>query len=57
LIPLVDDGRLENFSHEKSLLEGLSEVTPLLDKFKMQVSFESDFEPDRLSKFIGKLEP
>ena len=56
LIPLVDDGRLENSSHEKSLLEGLSEVTPLLDKFKMQISFESDFEPDRLAKFIGKLD-
>ena len=57
LVPLVDDGRLENSAHEISLLEGLSEVTPLLDKFNMQVSFESDFEPDRLSKFIGKLDP
>ena len=57
LIPLVDGGRLENFSHEKSLLEGLSEMTPLLKKLKMQISFESDFEPDRLAKFIEKLNP
>lgn len=57
LIPLVDDGRLGNSSQEKSLFEGLSEVTPLLEKFKMQISFESDFEPDRLAKFIGMLEP
>lgn len=57
LIPLVDDGRLENSSHENSLLEGLSEVTSVLEKFKMKISFESDFEPERLAKFIGQLDP
>ena len=57
VIPLVDDGRLGNSSQEKSLFEGLSEVTPLLEKLKMQISLESDFEPDRLAKFFGMLEP
>ncbi len=57
LIPLVDDGRLENSSHENSLLEGLAEVVSALEKFKIKISFESDFEPERLAKFIGQLDP
>jgi len=57
LIPLVDGGRLENKQHENDLLQGLSEITPLLEKNGLVISFESDFPPKQLADFIDKLDP
>lgn len=57
LIPLVDNGRLENNQQEKVLLEGLAQFKSTLKNSKIKISFESDFEPLRLAKFIEQLEP
>lgn len=57
LIPLVDNGRLENNQQEKTLVEGLAEFKSTLKNSKIKISFESDFEPLRLTKFIEQLEP
>lgn len=56
LIPLVDAGRLENREHEKTLLEGLTRITPLLDRTGMIICFESDFAPANLARFIAQLD-
>ena len=56
LIPLVDNGRLENTQEEKVLLEGLARFQSTLKHSKIKISFESDFEPVRLAKFIRQLE-
>ena len=56
LIPLVDNGRLDNQQQEQVLLEGLAQLKPVLKKTNIRISFESDFEPLKLAKFIGQLE-
>lgn len=56
LIPLVDNGRLENKQQENDLLAGLLDVKPLLEKNRIVITFESDFPPERLADFIDKLD-
>lgn len=55
LIPLVDNGRIENAEQEASLLDGLTPLTGFLRAHSMQIVFESDFPPQRLADFIAAL--
>lgn len=55
LIPLVDNGRIENAEQETSLLDGLTPLTGFLRAHSMQIVFESDFPPRRLADFIAAL--
>lgn len=57
LIPLVDNGRLENDEQKDSLLAGLESVWALLETKKIRISFESDYGPDQLAAFIEKFDP
>lgn len=57
LMPLVDQGRIENKEQENTLLEGLSGIIPVLQKTGIVISFESDFPPESLSRFITHLNP
>lgn len=57
LIPLVDSGKLENIQEEQALLKGLVRFQSILKHSKIKISFESEFEPVRLSKFIEQLDP
>ena len=57
VIPLVDNGRLENSGQEKALLEGLSTTESILQKDDIKILFESDFPPERLRDFITQLPP
>lgn len=52
LIPLVDEGRLENAQQAEQLKRGLETAIPLLAKTGVMISFESDFPPEQLGKFI-----
>ena len=56
LIPLVDNGRLEEKAQEDVLFSGIVNVMPLLEEKDMQISFESDFAPDELAKFIDRFD-
>jgi len=56
LIPLVDGGRLENEQQENILLQGLSDLMPIIKRSKVSISFESDFPPEQLFAFINKLD-
>ncbi len=57
VMPLVDDGRLENLTQENELLASLIEFVPLLSKHKVRIVFESDYAPAQLQLFIAKLDP
>lgn len=55
VVPLVDNGRLENAGQEEALIAGLKEVEPLLVSTGVKVIFESDYPPLRLRTFIDRL--
>lgn len=53
LIPLVDNGSIENIEQEEILYEFLSAKKDLIKDLSLKVCFESDFSPKRLKKFIS----
>jgi L-ribulose-5-phosphate 3-epimerase len=53
VFPLVDEGALEDAKDEAALKTGLDIVFPVLARNQMRVAFESDFQPDRLAKFLS----
>jgi hexulose-6-phosphate isomerase len=56
VIPLVDNGSLENMSQENELIQILEEYLPLIKKMNLRIAFESDFPAEELSRFISRLE-
>lgn len=56
VIPLVDNGRLENPLEEEILFKGLERIIPILKDGKVRVLFESDYPPKELAAFIDKLD-
>jgi len=56
VIPLVDNGRLENLDQENELVQILEKYTPLIKAMNLRIAFESDFPAEELSRFIGRLE-
>jgi len=56
LIPLVDNGRLENKRQEEDLLQGMEHIFSVLEKTGVVISFESDFTPHKLARFISRLD-
>lgn len=57
LIPLVDNGRLENRLQEQNLFAGLKTCEPVLSVNGQKIVFESDYCPSRLREFIDCLNP
>lgn len=57
VIPLVDNGSLENLEQENALTHILEKYTPLLKKLNLRIAFESDFSPEELGRFVDRLEP
>ncbi len=57
VVPLVDNGRLETRQQEDALVEFLQAQSPFLADKGLRVIFESDFAPDELARFIGRLAP
>ena len=56
VVPLVDNGRLENEQQVEVLYSGLETVHSLMGDANVQIAFESDFPPQRLQKFIASLD-
>lgn len=54
VVPLVDNGRLENMQQEDLLINGLKEIEPYQGE-NMKIVFESDYPPQRLRTFIERL--
>lgn len=54
VIPLVDNGRIENKSQENLFIDTLLSNLNLIKKLKLKVIFESDFSPKSYLNFIKK---
>jgi hexulose-6-phosphate isomerase len=57
VVPLVDNGRIENREQEDVLVEALDKHAQLLASLNVRVVFESDFEPQELARFMARLDP
>lgn len=55
VVPLVDNGRLENFEQEDFLVQFLLDQEAFLSQRKIKVLFESDYHPSELRRFISRL--
>ena len=55
VVPLVDNGCLENSSQEDVLVEFLIEQQTFIAEHNLRVVFESDFAPAELARFIHRL--
>jgi hexulose-6-phosphate isomerase len=56
VVPLVDDGRLENMQQENILIDFLLELESKLIHLDLKIIFESDFQPEELKRFISRLD-
>jgi L-ribulose-5-phosphate 3-epimerase len=57
VVPLVDNGRLDNPDQEEVLVAFLKEQSEFLARHRLKVVFECDFEPSELARFIARLDP
>lgn len=57
VVPLVDNGRIENREQEDLLVDMLQKESALLSALGVKVVFESDFGPEELARFIARLDP
>ena len=55
VVPLVDNGRLENQQQEEALLTFMLAQGDLFRALGLRIIFECDFLPDRLTHFINQL--
>lgn len=57
VVPLVDNGRLDNRDQEEQLIRFLQAHAEFFSSNQLQVVFESDFNPTELARFIDRLDP
>jgi L-ribulose-5-phosphate 3-epimerase len=57
VMPLVDNGSLENINQENDLIAFLKSNENIFLEKKLKILFESDYAPIRLAKFIDRLNP
>ena len=56
VVPLVDNGRIENEQQQENLCAGLQTISSALKKASLKIAFESDFPPTKLGNFINDLD-
>jgi hexulose-6-phosphate isomerase len=56
VVPLVDNGRLDTAAQEDTLVAFLRGQMAWLAGHGLRVAFESDFDPEALARFIGRLD-
>lgn len=52
VVPLVDNGRIENEQQLQTLIEGIAPLQSVLERYNLKVVFESDLSPLQLRDFI-----
>jgi L-ribulose-5-phosphate 3-epimerase len=57
VIPLVDNGQLNNRAEEDTLIGVLEDEANLLETLNVKIAFESDFAPLELTRLIDRLTP
>jgi L-ribulose-5-phosphate 3-epimerase len=56
VVPVVDDGRLENAEQESALVSYLQSQTRFFAEHRLRVAFESDLSPQELARFIRRFD-
>tara|TARA_B100001013_G_C24570263_1_gene426289 strand:- start:28 stop:864 length:837 start_codon:yes stop_codon:yes gene_type:complete len=56
VVPLVDNGSLQNLSQQKIIIKFMKNVTKILKKNKQMILFELDMEPKKANNFINKVD-
>jgi hexulose-6-phosphate isomerase len=56
VVPLVDNGRIENRDHEDRLVDVLSGWQDQLSLMNIRIIFESDFNPKELARLLSRLD-
>ena len=56
VVPLVDNGSVENETHKKSLFAGLNTLSDQLRREDVKIVFESDYDANKLAEFIAELD-
>ncbi len=56
VVPLVDNGSIDNENEFKLLTSTFSSLSEILMQNKIQIAFESDYEPYKLSNFINNFD-
>ena len=56
VVPLVDNGSIENSEQENNLIEGLETIKNVLKETNVLIVFESDLPPNKLKCFINKFD-
>lgn len=57
VVPLVDNGRIDNKEDARALMEGLKQVQPAIEEAGVKIVFESDFPPVELKRFMDDFDP
>lgn len=57
VLPLVDNGGIENAAQEDALVAFLLSQISFLDEIGLRIAFESDFGPAELARFVERLDP
>ena len=57
VLPLVDNGKIEDIEQENMLIDFLEKQVGLLSNCGIRIAFESDFSPHELGRFIARLDP
>ena len=57
VVPLVDNGRLDNMKQENELVKFLKAHEIFFLSHQIKIVFESDFSPHELARFIKRLNP
>ena len=52
ILPLVDNSSIKSFKQQKEITQDLMKLSTTLKKKKVEILFESDFNPKKLLKFI-----
>jgi L-ribulose-5-phosphate 3-epimerase len=54
VIPLVDNGRVENYEQEMLLVDEIEKILSNHPKAKTKILFESDYSPEKLARFMNR---
>jgi len=57
VIPLVDNGRIDDIEQENLLIKFLNSQEYFFKNKNIKIGFESDFKPEDLSRFMKRLNP
>ncbi len=56
MLPLVDNGRITTFEEETIFTSAILDLFPLLEKYGMKLTFESDYPLKKLVPFLGRFD-